>query len=291
MSEDNQRLKQARAQPSIKPDDPQYAAGIEALRQELYEQELASREARLELQKQLLDAKKPEEKQQPWWVTLTTFLALPALLVVMFLQFNQAGSERQDVKQSQAEAQLAITQELKARADLEITLSDLERKKAKGVAEYQAALDAAVPQLQSLLSQLERSRAGSNSTLFLYKFVILWAVWHGLGMVFNIIHSLWNATVGLVTGAVFSYHRHGRPSARLTRIRTIVQFAIPALYAVPSILNWAVHIFVFAALIVPLFNEVAVALGSQTTFTSIVESARALNLGEAVEKIRGVIFP
>jgi len=62
------------------------------------------------------------------------------------------------------------------------------------------------------------------------------------------------------------------------------------LYPVPSILRWSLQLSIFIALMVPLFNEVSLAIGSQTSFEVVMDQGKHLEIGAALSTMKQLLF-
>jgi hypothetical protein len=224
------------------------------------------------------------------------FLALPAAILAIVFQIAQTTGSVQTQEKTAAETQKIKTEEIKTRAELEQLLDSLAEKKQKGVAAYKDEIEKTLPKLQETVERLKTVEGQSNRFLIqsvLAKYVILWILFHAIGLVFDIFSQLWSTLLSSGAMAIFSRKlKNGDEKSREKRERTrrFATWAVAILGPVPSILRWSIQLSIFIALMIPLFNEVSHILGSDLTFANVFASAKALRIGEAIGKVKMILF-
>lgn len=250
----------------------------------------------LKMDKQSLEAATKAPSSKPWWGTVVEFLALPAAILAIVFQIYQTTGSVQTQEKTAAETQKIKTEEIKTRAELEQLLDTLAEKKQKGVAAYKDEIEKTLPKLQEAAERL-KALEGQPTRLLIQsavaKFVILWILFHAIGLVFDIFSQLWSTLLSSSAMAIFN--RKHRPNdeknyEKRERTRRITTWAVAILGPVPSVLRWSVQLSIFIALMIPLFNEISHMLGSDLAFANVLESAKGLRIGEAIGKVKQILF-
>ncbi|GAB2843264.1 hypothetical protein GCM10027277_08320 [Pseudoduganella ginsengisoli] len=254
------------------------------------------------LERQGADSDGKDKPKKPWWTVTVEILALPALIVAILFQFTQTTANLRTPEKTAAETEKLRTEELKIRADLALQHETLSEKKGQGTAAYRSELEKALPRLEETITKLGQVQQQSKRWAFdhaLVKYLLLWTVFMGIGLFFDIVSQIWHALISSVRNtinAVYLYkHISGtgpeveKRRKRQDLARKVYPFLDSLLYPVPHLLNWAVRISIFVAIIIPFFNEMAAYLGSKDTFDSLLLSARQLNVGEAIAKLQAIL--
>ena len=250
----------------------------------------------LKIEKQALEASAKAGTAAPakaWWLTVVEFLALPAAIMAIVFQITQTTGNVQSQEKTAAETQKIRTEEIKTRAELEQLLDTIAEKKQKGVEAYRDEVEKTLPKLQETVERLKSLDAQSNRMFIesaLAKYIILWVIFHAISLVFDILTQVW-ATL-LSSSVVTFYNRRPKKGdeEKFEWRRKFVSWAVPVLSPIPSILRWSIQLSIFIALMIPLFDEVSRLLGSNLTFDSVFESAKALRISEAIGKVKTILF-
>ena len=250
----------------------------------------------LELKKRDLEAAAKAPSAKPWWASTLEFLALPAAVIAIVLQLTQASGNVQTGAKTQAETAKIRVEEMKTRVELEKMLDDLAETKGKGVTAYREEVERAIPKLQDAIESLRRLETLASSQLLersVAKFVLLWILFHAVGLVFDVIQQGWGTLFASLFLFVFarrpkddSTSDHERHQKRLK----YAQISAALLSPVPNVLRWSIQLSIFFALMVPLFNEVALGLGSNTQFDTLVQQAKHLEISRALAMMKEVLF-
>src|SRR5215213_3343048 len=142
-------------------------------------------------QNQLAHAQqKPDDpKSGPWYTTLIQFLALPAAVLALYIQWDQATSPIQETK-TIAETEKIRTEELRARAELEKLLGELEKRARPSSGTGNVELEASISRVENALQNINRIQQTTQTTQFLFVFsqyIFIWALFHVAGLLFDII--------------------------------------------------------------------------------------------------------
>jgi hypothetical protein len=276
------KVKQDDQPDSVKPSEEEFRRALQPLTERI---DLLS----LKLQKQELQRGLETEDKKPWWSTAIQFLALPAAVLAILLQAGNVLSVAPDRDKTLAEAAKTRAETLKTQAELELLLDQIAGKRGEGVKAYQEEIERTLPQLRETLARLDALvRPRSLFEELFPKYIILWALFLGVALIFQILQQFWSLGLSSATALIFASDKP--PSERRKRARRVFSVAVPILHPLPNLLDWAIRVVIFGALVVPLFDEVATALGSDFTFSSVWESARELNFGEAVSRVKVILF-
>ncbi len=257
----------------------------------------------LEIKRLELEQKRREieastkQPQKAWWASAVEFLALPAAVFAIVTQLTGTVGTVHETEKTQAETQKILTEEVKTRAELESILEELAEKKKKGVESYRAEVEKTLPQLEETLKRLRSINAQSDKALLqwvLPKYIMLWILFHAVGLVFDVIQSAWSALLTSTALAVFNRKTNKKfnrlQEERWEKIRRVTQWGVAIAAPVPNILRWSIQLSIFVALMIPLFNETAYLLGSSMTFDDLIKSAKHLDLSGALIQMKELIF-
>lgn len=239
-----------------------------------------------------VEAVAAETKADTSWTSVAIkWLGVPAIVMVMYLQMHQGREASASVDLKRAETAKTAVDELKTRAEIQQMLQDLEKKRTQNLVAYEDELRKTLPHLtQSLqkLQQLDAAAATTGRQRDLSRYMLIWIFLTALGLVFNILHTLWSPLVSAASGAWHS--RQWSDSPRERRLRAVFNVLQPLLYPLPSIIHIAVEVSLFGAILIPLFNELAAQMGSPVTFGAIAKELSHLQFADAIQLVRGVVF-
>ena len=250
----------------------------------------------LKLDKQSLEASAKAPATKPWWGTLLEFLALPAAILAIVFQIVQTTGTVGTGAKTEAETEKIKTEEIKTRVELQVLLDSIAEKRQQGAEAYKNEIEKTLPKLQETVERLKALEAQSNRFLIestLAKFVLLWIIFHAVGLVFDIFSQLWSTLLSGGALAIFNRklkNRDEKSREKSERVRKLTTWAVAVLSPVPSILRWSVQLSIFIALMVPLFDEISRVLGSDITFQAVFNSAKSLSIGDAIGKVRLILF-
>jgi hypothetical protein len=174
-------------------------------------------------------------------------------------------------------------------------------QKQKAPISYREQVDEIVPRLQQTaqrLKDLESTTARQAVVTVLPKFIMLWIVLIAVGLIFDVVQQVWGY---LLMGAMILWNRRRRSIERQLRdegkirrherVADVVQWALALAGSLPNILRWSISLAMFVVLFVPVFNEVAVGLGSSYTFADVWSDVRSLRFAEALRTLQEILFP
>jgi hypothetical protein len=250
----------------------------------------------LELKKRDLEAAVKAPSAKPWWASTLEFLALPAAVIAIVLQLTQASGNVQTGAKTQAETAKIRVEEIKTRVELEKMLNDLAETKGKGVTAYREEVEKTIPRLQETVERLRRLESLSSSALLersLAKYVLLWVLFQAVGLVFDVVQQGWSTL--LASFWVLAFSRQPRDEGKRSyerhrKIQKYGQLAAALLSSVTSILRGSIQLSIFVALMIPLFNEVALALGSSIHFDTLFAHAKHFQLAKALATMKEILF-
>jgi hypothetical protein len=237
----------------------------------------------------------PSKTTKSWWTVAIEFLALPAAVLAIVIQITQTKSTAVEQDKTVAETEKIKTEEIKTRVEIEGLVDSLAEKKQKGIQIYRAELERTLPLMQNAVERLSTLEAQSTKgpiTQSLAKFVILWIVLIGVGLVFNVIGQLWSTLLTAGTLTLFNRKAPKDPSSRLRheRWKRIATWAHPILGPMPSVLHWAIELAIFITLLVPLFDETMSRLGVDLKFATVLEDAKRFKISDAIAAVSKALF-
>jgi hypothetical protein len=129
------------------------------------------------------------------------------------------------------------------------------------------------------------------------KFVLLWALFIVIGLIFDVISQAWRtATSGLyyaanawMSGVVDRYKWDDKRGDRARRWRNRFSQLGPGVLLfpnpLPDILRWSIQLSIFVVLLGPLFDEIEASFGSKVTFADVLQQAEHLHIFAAMFSI------
>lgn len=258
----------------------------------------------LKLEKQSLDSPDKDKPKKSWWTTAVEIVGLPAAILAILFQFSQTAVNFSQPAKTAAETEKIRTEELKLRVELQKQLDELSEKKTKNVTAYEKEFENALPRIEETISKLNQVQQQSSSLSLdrsIAKYLVIYVVFFGIGLFFSIVSHVWSTLLSSIRNSIYAFYMYkrieGDPKSqdharkRRERIQKILPFADSILSQVPYIAEWSVRVAVFVALLIPFFNELAVYLGSTETYDSIMQSVRSANVGEAIARVKNMLFP
>ncbi|WP_163878354.1 hypothetical protein [Rhizobium laguerreae] len=241
------------------------------------------------------DIKEPQRR--PWWVTAVEILALPAAIIAIVVQFTAASGNVETNEKTRAETAKIQVEEVKTRVELQSMLDELADKKAKGIDNFRVETEALLPKIDATIQKLRAldSETGARAlSVILIKYIMLWVLFHFIGLIFDVIYQIWNTSMSAVSTYVFSLSFQRKDGTynreKSERLRKYFTWAMIVLQQVPSVLRWSLELSVFIALMIPLFNEASAAIGSQTTFETVLHASKNFDIGEALSAMKATLF-
>ncbi|MGJ7488600.1 hypothetical protein ACSFA2_25265 [Variovorax sp. LT2P21] len=273
------------------------SAEVSALAKEIASLRLEQEKRDLERQRRELEESKKKPPAKPWWASALEILALPAAVIAIVVQFTNASSTVQTTAKTEAETAKIKVEEIKTRVELQKMLDDLAETKKKGVTAYREEIERTLPQLQQTIERLRVVESQSKAAALersIAKYILLWVLFHFVSLIFDIVSQVWSAlwsSVSALVSTVRFKNQDGREDYdRQRRLSNVTRWAQLVLYPVPSVLRWSLQLSIFIALVIPLFNEVALAIGSRTSFDVVVAQARQLEVGAALSTMKQLLF-
>ena len=255
----------------------------------------------LKLDKQSLTTDQKSEAKKAWWTTAIEILGLPALVVAILFQVSQTTSNIGVPEKTAAETAKIRTEELKARAELEQLIDDLAEKKGQGIAEYRNEIEQTIPKLEETIEKLSAIQKQSNKwsieRLFAL-YIVLWIVYVGVGLVFEIISHVWSALLSSASNYIYGLRTYDeenhKPVAeskrkKIERLQKIMPWVHSLLGPLPYLAEWAIRLSIFVALLIPFFDQILGYLGSSYSFESFYEAAKELDLAKLIAQLKTLL--
>lgn len=233
-----------------------------------------------------------DKTKSPWYSVVAQLLGIPAVLVLMFLQLNQARQAPVDIEKSQAEASKARAEELKTRGELEVILNNLQRGREAGLPEFEQRLREALPRLDSAIAALsiqsQRSTAATAVSLealvgrCLVALVFLFAV----RVVLDIYGTVIGACIAIPLTAYLSLR--GPEAAISHRVVRVIQPAVLVMSQFGPVIRLAVQVTILFSVFAPLFDDHALAHGAPS-FSDVFTQLGRLNLVGAIRSVQAAV--
>jgi hypothetical protein len=230
------------------------------------------------------------EKLEGWLKSLILILGIPGIIVTLFIQLRQPDNVKADTESKLAEARQKNAEAMKLEREIQASIDTIKLKSTKDIEAYNSLLNDNLPNLQTVINQFENARVQAQNQNIMFKYIILWVIFIGLGGFFELFSTFWSSLV------TFSYLIIDRRSTKVKnentrrRFRNISQFAIVILSPFPTILKIIIEISIFFALMVPIFNETAILLNSDKSFESVSKEFSKLHVGKAIDTVRQIII-
>jgi hypothetical protein len=227
---------------------------------------------------------KPPDKPM-WYTVLVNFIALPAAILAIVIQWGQISSSGGERAKTAAETTKLDIETLKTRAELEKTLDDLSAKRATGVDAYRDALEAAIPKIQKSLSELNILTKVVKPDIglkIISRFILLWAIFIGISLIFDIFAHV----IGAFTSSLYTWV-YSRPDISQPW-KSAVSYAQPVFLYIPIFFSWYVRWIVFFVLVIPFITELAGYLGFPHVVSDAISSFGRLHFMQAVLALKSI---
>ncbi|OOG11272.1 hypothetical protein [Pseudomonas sp. C9] len=254
---------------------------------------------RLKLRIEVLELELRKQSATPpldsWWAKWINFLILPAAILGIVLQLTQASGDIKTQTKTDAETIKTKAETTKSLLETEKLQIELAELRQKGTAVPREEFEKLVPRLEASVGQLRTFQSQVQAIAFIQtlgKFIILWILFHAIGLIFDIFNQFWGPMV--VGSYMFAIRDRDNLTARQRQYQKIVrkagQWLVMALNAIPEVLRWSLQLSIFVALMIPLFNEVIRGFGSSLTFDTVIVQAQDLGIGQALAELKAILF-
>lgn len=272
---------------------------VHDLKNEVQELSLLIKRTEIEREKAAL-IKPKDSAPKPLWTTLVEVIGVPAAIAGLVLQITNVTGSVSTNEKTKAETEKIRTEEIKSRVEIQAMVEKLATAKDSNSTSYNRDFDAALPELKKAIDRLDQARQSmpmssqQRAQDSISKFVILWIVYHFVGLVFDILNPIWSS---LTTAPMLLLVSKWNPkkkdgSSDYERKQAVIarcQVAIIPVSLVPMILRWSIQLSIFLTLLVPLFNEQTYILGSKATFNEIIKDAREMRLSKALTTVKSIL--
>jgi hypothetical protein len=279
--------------------------------------------AKIDLLNERIASLKGADKKdtQPWYAIVTGVLGVPALLIVMVMNWTQYRTNTVGVDKTLADTEKTRLEVAQLRATSEqlktaVGSQDLESLKR--------ALNEAIPLLQQSAVRLEKRDVPPNTQAeLLARYVVIWALGSFLSAVYAVFFLGWDLVTQLPYSLSMWFRRrlrdHQRAREEQLRLETKdldydlqrkqteelyaayerkqmrldgwIQWSSTILRLVPRAVQVAIQVSIFTALIVPMFDMAAIQSGSTVRFAHVWASARNLEIKKSLEYVQDVVVP
>lgn len=239
----------------------------------------------------------PESKPPPqkgklegWGNSLTIIVGILSGIAILFTQLKQPDNVNADTQEKLAAARKTNAEALKLEQEIQLFLDSVKIRGSKDAQAYNDLLEDKLPKLQNVISRFETSRAQTQNQNLLYKYIIIWVIFIGLGWFFRLFHTLWSNLLSLfsfyIDSRLWSNEYGEKKRKRLMKITRSLSF----FYSVPTIIEIVIDINIFFILIVPIFNETSASLGSAKTFNSVSTEFTRFHIKSSIDSIKSIVI-
>ena len=282
--------------------------------------------AKLDLITEKVAALKPADKKesQPWYTVIAGVLGVPALVLVMALNFStyrsNAYSNEEKVKETE-KTQLEINQ-LRAKST---ELTDV--AKSQDIQSLKRAIQDAVPLLQQSAVRLEtqaQTPVPAAQPTIILRYIAVWAFLSFVSAVFSVFYTGWDL-VGQLPYTISNWIRlrmrdrerqmedqlrvrfrdghdwesqrkesadlYAASERRRNRLDMWTSWASTVIRTLPRLFQAALQVAIFTAVIVPMFDYSAAELGSRVRFQDVLASAKRLEVGKCLSYVHDLVAP
>ena len=263
---------------------------------------------RQKLELEVMLKRKELTAKKSWWLIVGEVLGIPAVVVTIVLGITAASGNRATERKTTEEI-LQIRHNLARAAEAGALANDLlSAKQKEGPKAFEQAVAQNTDRIRDALKSLQRLEEQSariNVQRSVLKFVLLWILFSVIGLIFDVINKGWHTATSTM---LFGFHVWAnretvkedddevgrRERERLRRRRNIYSRVVPVLATIlsplPDILRWSIQLSIFTTLLGPLFNEIAVSLGSNITFAVVLTEGRHLHFAKMLSLMRDILF-
>ena len=279
--------------------------------------------------------KSPEKKEAPpWYVVMGGILSVPAMVIVMIMNFSQYQTStvttEKEIKET-TKTKLEIEQLRSKAVELKATV------KSEDIQSLKSSLNDVIPLLQQSATRLERQGniTSSIETSFLLRFIVTWAFLNFIGVFFSAFFTGWNLivqfpyTFGNIRRQQIrnqerfaedkqrkrhqeerkNYQRQNQDDLedfderqqkeqkdlhllferRSNRLALWIEGLSLILRVFPQLFQVSLQVAVFIVIIIPMFDQVAVSMGSKVRFQHVLSSAKQLNFNKSLSYVRELV--
>ncbi|MFD3000403.1 hypothetical protein ACFS7Z_08540 [Pontibacter toksunensis] len=256
---------------------------IKQLKHQVEQQEKAVQNEKLK------DKESTPTKVESWIKNLVMVLGIPGIFAALFLQFSLTRNTDAQVEKTRAETEQIQVNTLKQKTD--ILIDTLLSQKTKNLEEYKSLINNELPKLKEAVKQFEEATVVRQNQNTLLKYVILWIVFIAIGFFFNLISTFWSSLLNLSMRIIYKKTQDSYNNKRQEKLRHISEVLLHLLIPLPSILDLVVRLSIFIVLIIPLFKETALLLGSNIEFHNILGNVREWEFSAALKSLKNILFP
>jgi len=238
------------------------------------------------------EKKAAEDKKEPgsgskvesWVKNLSLVLGIPGIIIAVFFQLSQTKNSDAQIEKTKAETQQINLNISKDKAGF--ILDTLLDKKQKSIEEYRTLVASAT----EAVNKFEKINAQRQNQSLVNKYIILWIVFSAIGIFISFFSTFWSSLVNLIMKFIYNKTSKHYESKKYKRIRNIAEYSLFFVAPLPTILDLLLRIGIFFAIMVPLFNEIAIVLGSNTDFNHVYQNIKHFEFRQSLVDIRQILF-
>jgi hypothetical protein len=234
------------------------------------------------------DKEKEGSKFENWIKNLSLLLGIPGIIIALIFQLSQTKGSDALTEKTKAETEQIKMNTLKQKTD--IVLDSLINLKTQNVQEYKTIINNELPKLRETITQLEKVNVQRQNQNTVFKYIVLYIAFVGIGLIFSIFSTFWSSLLNVLMRIVYKRTKDSYKHKGQERLRNFAEIGLYILGPLPTILDFFIRISLFVALLIPLFNETAILLGSNITFDNVWQNVRHWNFSEAVQQLKSILF-
>jgi|GEM_PF-6905727 hypothetical protein len=228
----------------------------------------------------------PKNKFEGWGNSVAVIIGILSGIAVLFTQLKQPENIKADTEEKLAGARKSNAEALKMEHEIQVSLDSLKRKGSKDVEAYNDLIQNKLPKLENVIARFETAK--SQNQKLLYKYIIIWVIFIGLGWFFRLFHTLWSNLLNLISFMMNNRIMSSKDEKKRLRLGRISN-SVHLFYSVPTIVEVIIDINIFFVLIVPIFNETSASLGSNKTFKSVSSEFSRFHINSSIDSVRNII--
>lgn len=230
---------------------------------------------------------KGESKLESWIKNITILLGIPGIILALLLQLSQTKESDATTEKTIAETEQIKINNLKQKTD--IVLDSLINLKTKNIQEYKTIINNELPKLKETIKQLEKVNIQRQSQSIVFKYIILYISFISIGLIFQLFSTFWSSLLNVLIRFIYNKTKNSLNKGQ-EKLRYFSEIGLLFLNPLPIILDFFVRISLFITLVIPLFNETSILLGSNITFNDVWQNVRDWNFHEALEQLKSILF-
>jgi hypothetical protein len=224
-----------------------------------------------------------------WLANATQFLGIPALIVVMLMNWGSFGESNSSATKNIAEtSQIEVETNLK-RIELQEKLEELTNKKIDDFSKYKSEVLPVIESTSRLLDKFNQINNALWAGVLLKSIIIafLLTIFHFFGSVVN---QFWGTFFGIMYAAFFGFVLDKMDYAKTKKVRKFTIIIFPLISVMPSVLIYSVEFFLIFTFSYRLALEAASIAGFGDQFRASMDLLLNFEFGQAFDTLLRAMF-